>query len=148
MMDFRLSSMDFDTVQRLAVLYLVYAVGVPLARGFYAHFLRPAKKLTAYGQWAVVTGATDGIGRALCFEFARKGLDVVLISRTASKLDDCKQICADRRDCTKIVFWGDNGCPPAACPPPARSRRRRRSAGAGCTRRASRRSAARSGARG
>merc|ERR1719183_2613607 len=79
--------MDFDTVQRCIILYVAYTVGLPLARGFYAHFLRPAKKLTAYGQWAVVTGATDGIGRALCFEFARKGLDVVLISRTASKLD-------------------------------------------------------------
>ena len=26
-----------------------------------------------YGEWAVVTGATDGVGRAMCFELARKG---------------------------------------------------------------------------
>ena len=35
-----------------------------------------------------MTGATDGIGRALCVEFAKQGLDVVLISRTQSKLDE------------------------------------------------------------
>ena len=34
----------------------------------------------------VVTGATDGIGKAMCFEFARKGMNVFLISRTESKL--------------------------------------------------------------
>ena len=26
-----------------------------------------------YGEWAVVTGATDGVGKAMCFELARKG---------------------------------------------------------------------------
>lgn len=88
MMDMRASSnLDLETVKRLAVLYAVYAIGVPLARGIYAHFLRPAKKLTKYGRWAVVTGATDGIGRALCDEFAKRGLDVLLVSRTPSKLE-------------------------------------------------------------
>jgi 17beta-estradiol 17-dehydrogenase / very-long-chain 3-oxoacyl-CoA reductase len=38
------------------------------------------------GDWAVVTGATDGIGEALAFEFARKGLNVLLLSRTEAKL--------------------------------------------------------------
>jgi hypothetical protein len=30
---------------------------------------------------AVVTGATDGIGKAMAFELARKGVNIVLISR-------------------------------------------------------------------
>jgi len=30
---------------------------------------------------AVVTGATDGIGKAMAFELARKGINIVLISR-------------------------------------------------------------------
>jgi short-subunit dehydrogenase len=34
----------------------------------------------------VVTGATDGIGREYAKELARKGMDIVLISRTESKL--------------------------------------------------------------
>jgi len=39
-----------------------------------------------YGQWAVVTGATDGIGLAYAKQLARKGLEVDLISRSAEKL--------------------------------------------------------------
>ncbi|XP_060769416.1 hydroxysteroid (20-beta) dehydrogenase 2 [Neoarius graeffei] len=42
--------------------------------------------LRGYGQWAVVTGSTAGIGRAYAIELARRGLDIVLISRTQEKL--------------------------------------------------------------
>lgn len=35
-----------------------------------------------------VCTAADGIGKAFAFEFARKGLNVFLISRTESKLKD------------------------------------------------------------
>jgi 17beta-estradiol 17-dehydrogenase / very-long-chain 3-oxoacyl-CoA reductase len=76
------------TLKAAGALILIYKVALPLLSGIYAHFLRPGKKLRKYGKWAVVTGATDGIGRALCVEFAKQGLDVVLISRTQSKLDE------------------------------------------------------------
>ncbi|XP_007539961.1 17-beta-hydroxysteroid dehydrogenase type 3 [Erinaceus europaeus] len=42
--------------------------------------------LKSMGQWAVITGAGDGIGKAYSFELARQGLNVVLISRTMEKL--------------------------------------------------------------
>lgn len=35
---------------------------------------------------AVVTGSTDGIGREYAIELAAKGLNIVLVSRTQSKL--------------------------------------------------------------
>ncbi|KDO31024.1 hypothetical protein SPRG_04210 [Saprolegnia parasitica CBS 223.65] len=78
------------------VQYAVQAVGVAVVAkvaltflgGFYASFLRGGKKLTKYGKWAIVTGATDGIGKATAIELARKGLNVALISRTQSKLDE------------------------------------------------------------
>ncbi|KAI4876155.1 hypothetical protein NFI96_017581, partial [Prochilodus magdalenae] len=40
------------------------------------------------GTWAVVTGATDGIGKAYAEELARRGFSIVLISRTQEKLDE------------------------------------------------------------
>lgn len=42
--------------------------------------------LRTYGQWAVVTGATSGIGLAYANELAKRGLDIVLISRSMKKL--------------------------------------------------------------
>ena len=39
-----------------------------------------------YGKWAVVTGATDGIGRALADELAFRRFNLLLVSRTESKL--------------------------------------------------------------
>lgn len=39
------------------------------------------------GKWAVITGASDGIGKEYAFQLASKGLNIVLVSRTQSKLD-------------------------------------------------------------
>jgi len=41
-----------------------------------------------FGEWAVVTGATDGIGKAYATALAKKGMKVVLISRNAEKLEN------------------------------------------------------------
>ena len=42
-----------------------------------------------YGKdsWAVVTGSTDGIGKAAAMHLAKQGFHVVLISRTLAKLE-------------------------------------------------------------
>jgi 17beta-estradiol 17-dehydrogenase / very-long-chain 3-oxoacyl-CoA reductase len=67
----------------LALARFVFSV----LRFFFRHFVRGGKDLKKYGSWAVVTGATDGIGRAMADELARQGINIVLISRTQSKLD-------------------------------------------------------------
>ncbi|XP_017025446.1 hydroxysteroid dehydrogenase-like protein 1 isoform X2 [Drosophila kikkawai] len=46
----------------------------------------PKTLVDKFGQWAVVTGATDGIGKEYARELARQGLNLVLISRTKEKL--------------------------------------------------------------
>ncbi|XP_053416635.1 17-beta-hydroxysteroid dehydrogenase type 3 [Nycticebus coucang] len=48
--------------------------------------VRPTPFLQSMGQWAVITGAGDGIGKAYSFELAKHGINVVLISRTLEKL--------------------------------------------------------------
>lgn len=52
----------------------------------YRYFLRPPVKFTKLGKWAVVTGATDGIGKAYALALAKQGMSIVLISRTEAKL--------------------------------------------------------------
>ena len=53
----------------------------------YSTTLRGGKSPRKFGEWAIVTGATDGIGKAMSFELARKGCSVLLVSRSAQKLD-------------------------------------------------------------
>jgi 17beta-estradiol 17-dehydrogenase / very-long-chain 3-oxoacyl-CoA reductase len=68
----------------IAVLVIRYVV--PIFSGFYRFFLRSGKNLKRLGEWAVVTGATDGIGLAYAEQLAQKGLNVLLVSRTPAKL--------------------------------------------------------------
>lgn len=57
-------------------------------RWVHAAFFRLEKNLTDYGSWALVTGATDGIGKAIAFELANKGLNLLLLGRNQDKLQD------------------------------------------------------------
>jgi len=57
-----------------------------LVKFLFITFLRPGKNIKKLGSWAVVTGATDGIGLALAKEIAKKGVNVVLVSRSEDKL--------------------------------------------------------------
>uniref|UniRef100_A0A1J3EFG0 Very-long-chain 3-oxoacyl-CoA reductase-like protein n=1 Tax=Noccaea caerulescens TaxID=107243 RepID=A0A1J3EFG0_NOCCA len=68
----------------------------PLLKWFITRFLLTnPKRLKRYGSWAMVTGATDGIGRAFAHELAKHGLNLILVSRNPSKLasvsDDFRQ---------------------------------------------------------
>lgn len=39
-----------------------------------------------YGPWALVTGASDGIGREIARELAQRGLNVILVARREAAL--------------------------------------------------------------
>ncbi|KAK9173548.1 Steroid dehydrogenase kik-i, partial [Cryptosporidium meleagridis] len=47
---------------------------------------RPEKKLTSFGSWAIITGASDGIGKALAKELFEEDLNLILIGRNGEKL--------------------------------------------------------------
>lgn len=70
--------------------FLATRLALQLLAGVYAFFLRPSKNVTKFGKWAIVTGATDGIGKGLALELARKGSNVVLMSRTQKKLEEVR----------------------------------------------------------
>ena len=59
-------------------------------------FLRPPKNLKEYGSWAMITGPTAGIGKALAFEVASKGLNLVLVGRNPSKLEETSREIQDK----------------------------------------------------
>ncbi|XP_014716723.1 very-long-chain 3-oxoacyl-CoA reductase [Equus asinus] len=54
---------------------------------------------TGLGEWAVVTGGTDGIGKSYAEELAKRGMKIVLISRSQDKLD---QVSSEIREKFKV----------------------------------------------
>jgi 17beta-estradiol 17-dehydrogenase / very-long-chain 3-oxoacyl-CoA reductase len=67
------------------------ALTIKILTSFYKTFVRPSKNLLSLGKWAIVTGATDGIGKAYAMALAKKGMSVLLISRTEEKLQQVQQ---------------------------------------------------------
>lgn len=63
-----------------------------LLKFIYVNFIGPNLRLCSVdfknlGKWAVVTGSTDGIGKAYAEALAKKGMSIILISRNRTKLD-------------------------------------------------------------
>uniref|UniRef100_A0A4W4GLU3 3-ketoacyl-CoA reductase n=1 Tax=Electrophorus electricus TaxID=8005 RepID=A0A4W4GLU3_ELEEL len=70
------------------VLWLVYHI----LSGFRIWVLGNGDLLSPkLGKWAVVTGATDGIGKSYAEELAQRGFSMILISRSQEKLNDVAQ---------------------------------------------------------
>ena len=70
-------------VIRLAIKALDVIYGFLLPKNF-----PPSNFVKKYGEWAIVTGCTQGIGRYYVEELAKMGMNIVLVSRNESKLED------------------------------------------------------------
>lgn len=60
-----------------------------------------------YGRWAVVSGATDGIGKAYAEELASRGLNIILISHEEEKLQAVAKHIADTYRVETVVMVAD-----------------------------------------
>lgn len=81
------------------VLYCALAIGIfklvftglSLGAILLDSYVLPGVSFAKYGankgNWAVITGASDGIGKEYAFQLAKKGFNIVLVSRTQSKLE-------------------------------------------------------------
>jgi 17beta-estradiol 17-dehydrogenase / very-long-chain 3-oxoacyl-CoA reductase len=76
-----------EYVGYLAILALTAKIGLTMTSWIYRRFLASSLNVTKCGgNWALVTGSTDGIGKAYAFALAKKKLNIVLVSRTPFKL--------------------------------------------------------------
>ncbi|XP_031477050.1 very-long-chain 3-oxoacyl-CoA reductase 1-like [Nymphaea colorata] len=97
--------MDFKfllTLSTIIGLFSLLKTLVVILRWVWSSFLRPKKDLKKYGSWAVVTGPTDGIGKATTFQLAREGLNLVLIGRNPAKLSSVSSEVQERFTGVKV----------------------------------------------
>ncbi|XP_077565162.1 17-beta-hydroxysteroid dehydrogenase type 3-like [Stigmatopora nigra] len=67
-------------------------------------FPLPKSFFFSMGEWAVVTGASDGIGRQYAFALAEHGMNVVIMSRTKINLEKvAKEISESTHRMVKVV---------------------------------------------
>ena len=69
---------------------------------------------TKGGSWAVVTGASDGIGRAMAIDLARRGMNVCVIARTKSKLEEVAEEIKELKAEAKIITFDFSDTTPHA----------------------------------
>lgn len=56
-----------------------------------------------YGQWAIITGSTDGIGLAFAKELARRGHSIIVVGRSKEKLAQTKSILEAEKSNVQVV---------------------------------------------
>lgn len=97
---FNIYSTDLVTLSTiigtLVIFYYMTVLAVGLFRGFRLYVLNQLSCCRTdfrkkYGQWAIVTGSTDGIGLALAKELARRGHSIIVVGRNQDKLNRTEQ---------------------------------------------------------
>ncbi|MFO0514549.1 MAG: SDR family NAD(P)-dependent oxidoreductase, partial [Rhodobacterales bacterium] len=66
---------------------------------------------TRFGPAALITGASDGIGRAFAEALAAQGFDLVLVARREAVLQALARDLADRHGVTVDAIAGDLSAP-------------------------------------
>jgi len=77
----------------IIIVTLIFWIIYKILSIIYKTFIRkPFNLLERYGSdsWVLVTGATDGIGKEFCEQFAKLGFNIILVSRNEEKLQITK----------------------------------------------------------
>ena len=85
-----------------------------MSKGFRTHFwskIWKANLVKRYGKWAVITGATDGIGLEYARNFAKRGLSLILVGRSEQKLAKVKAELSSHTQVITIVADLNNDDP-------------------------------------
>lgn len=86
-----------DSFTLLGLIYstkIFFTLVVLVIQGFRVHLWSRVWRLNLvkkYGQWAVITGATDGIGLEYARQLAKRGFSLILVARNESKLASVKE---------------------------------------------------------
>eukprot|EP00899_Mesostigma_viride_P010223 jgi/Mesvir1/19201/Mv11516-RA.1 len=84
-------------VTLLRILYRVLS-------GSFRAFVKPGFSYKRHkGEWAVVTGASYGIGAGYCRQLAKRGLNVVLMARSKEKMDEVASAIEKYNIKTKVI---------------------------------------------
>ena len=83
---FILSSFLISFLKIFLIIFFI-RIGYFIYRKF---FRKPHDLLQRYGNdsYVLITGASDGIGKEFSFQFAKRGFNLILVSRTLSKLQE------------------------------------------------------------
>lgn len=87
--------LPYEWIGWLAVIFAIFWVTFVVIKGLWTTWLADmfgfsVRWIATANSWAIVTGATDGIGLEFAVELAKKGYNLLLISRSAEKLEKVK----------------------------------------------------------
>lgn len=84
----------FSTLCILTGLVILTSKLYKVLHFLYANTIRPEKNLLhryGEGSYALITGASDGIGKSFCFSLAKRGFNIILAARNNAKLTEVEK---------------------------------------------------------
>ncbi|KAL6486598.1 hypothetical protein MHYP_G00059900 [Metynnis hypsauchen] len=84
---------------------------------FIPRLVYPRDLVHQYGQWAVISGASEAIAKAYAEELARHGVSIILISSDVRSISDTARSVSETHGVETILIEADFGCGPMACKP-------------------------------